>query len=220
MEADAPRVKVCGITSLADAEVAAALGAWAVGTIFYPRSPRRCDPDEAARISAALRRRVEICGVFVNASLDGVASIADAAGLTLLQLHGDEGPSYCAEAARRTGCQVIKARQVRSPADLLALRAFRTDFHMLDSSGRGLRGGTGETWDWEMARRRRGDIPFIVSGGLNPGNVAAAIAATDPWGVDTASGTEAEPGRKDPVVLEAFFAAVAGARSAAPAPAP
>ncbi len=212
----APKVKICGTTNLTDAERAAELGAWALGMIFYDRSRRRCRLDDAVAIAAALRRRVELTGVFVNATLDRVARVADQAGLSMLQLHGDEGPAYCAEAARRTGCKVIKAVRVRSRADLQALEPFHTDFHLLDSGAGGRRGGTGETFDWELMRARRTDIPAIVSGGLTPENVEAGIAATAPWGVDVATGVEAEPGRKDPDRLRDFFQAVrrAGAGTA------
>jgi phosphoribosylanthranilate isomerase len=211
------RVKICGTTNLDDAERAATLGAWAVGLIFHAPSPRRCSQEEAARIAAALRRRAEVCGVFVNQPLDRVADIADGVGLTMVQLHGDEGPAYCAEVARRTGLRVIKARQVRSGADLVALQAFHTDFHLLDAHAPGLRGGTGETFDWSLAARRRSHAPVIVSGGLRPENVGEAIGVARPFAVDVASGVEAEPGRKDPERLEAFFAAVHKATAGAAA---
>ena len=212
-----PRVKICGITNLEDAQRASDLGAWALGLIFYPRSPRRCRRDAAAAISAALRRRTELCGVFVNATLAHVTATADAAGLSMLQLHGDEGPAYCAEAARRTGCRVMKAVQVRSGADLQAVGAFHTDFHLLDAHHERLRGGTGDTFDWELARRHGGTPPLVLSGGLRAENVAGAIDAVRPYAVDVASGTEGEPGRKDPARLEAFFAAVHGAGAPAAA---
>jgi phosphoribosylanthranilate isomerase len=201
------RVKICGLTNLADAELAVDLGAWALGLIFWPGSPRRCSHDEAARITAALRRRAQLTGVFVDAPLDTVVRAADELSLTMLQLHGDEGPSYCAEAARRTGCKVIKAAKVRSQADLRALRPYHTDFHLLDSGSAALPGGTGTTWDWSLVDELTGGVPVIASGGLTPENVAEAIRTLQPFAVDTASGTEAEPGRKDPAKLEAFFAA-------------
>jgi phosphoribosylanthranilate isomerase len=204
----APRVKICGNTNLADASHAVELGAWALGLIFYERSPRRCRIADAEAIAASLRRRAELCGVFVNATLDRVAGLADRLGLTMLQLHGDEGPAYCAEAARRTGCKVVKAARVRSQADLRALEAFRTDYHLLDSYTRDLRGGTGAPFDWELARHRRGGIPIILSGGLTADNVGQAIETTRPFAVDVASGVEAQPGVKDPARLEAFFDAV------------
>ncbi|MEA2271320.1 MAG: phosphoribosylanthranilate isomerase [Solirubrobacteraceae bacterium] len=203
-----PRVKICGITNLEDAELAAGLGAWALGLIFFEGSPRRCTMTEAQRISSALRRKVDLCGVFVNASLDEVAGRSEQLGLTLLQLHGDEGPAFCAEAARRTGARVIKAVQLRSAGDLQALAPFHTDFHMVDGHARGLYGGTGHPVDWSVVGRRRSDVPLILSGGLTPDNVGEGIEVAKPFAVDTASGTEAEPGRKDPAKLEAFFAAV------------
>jgi phosphoribosylanthranilate isomerase len=209
-----PRIKFCGITGLDDAKRAVEAGAWALGVILFPGSPRRCALPDAERIAATVRRQAEVCGVFVNAPLDEVAAVVDGAGLTMVQLHGDEGPAYCAEVARRTGAKVVKAARVRTGADIAAIERFHTDLHMLDAHQPGRRGGTGETFDWELVRQRRTDVPFILSGGLNPDNVAAAIAATDPYAVDTASGTEARPGVKDPEKLRAFAAAVA---STAPA---
>jgi phosphoribosylanthranilate isomerase len=208
---DPVRFKICGVTRLEDAELAAELGAWAVGMIFWQGSERRCDPGVAAGITRALRRRIELAGVFVNAPLDVVASTADGVGLTLLQLHGDEGPAYCAEAARRTGCGVIKAARVNAKSDVLDLRRFHTDFHLLDSRRPGQWGGTGETWDWRLLRAHPGEPPALISGGLRPENVGAAIAAARPWGVEVAGGVEAEPGVKDPALMEAFALAVAGA---------
>jgi len=202
-------MKICGLTRLDDAELAVESGAWALGLILWPGSPRRCPLPAAERISASLRRRAEICGVFVNAPLDEVTATADAVGLTMVQLHGDEGPAYCAEVARRTGAKVAKAARVHSGADVVALEPFHTDFHLLDTHVPGRFGGTGETFDWELVGRRRTDIPFILSGGLTPGNVADAIGATHPFAVDTASGTEARPGVKDPEKVRAFAAAVA-----------
>jgi phosphoribosylanthranilate isomerase len=210
-----PRVKICGLTNLEDAQLATELGAWALGLIFYEPSPRRCTATEAQRISAALRRKAELCGVFVNATLDEIDERAEQLGLTMLQLHGDEGPSFCAEAARRTGAKVTKAARVRSAGDVRALEAFSTDFHMVDGYAQDLYGGTGQQVDWAIVRQRRSDAPLILSGGLTPDNVTEAIAVVRPFAVDTASGTEAEPGRKDPAKLRAFFDAV---RASAPEP--
>jgi phosphoribosylanthranilate isomerase len=212
-----PKIKFCGITSVEDARDAVAAGAWAIGLIFWPGSPRRCDPAVAPEIAAAVKRRAEVVGVFVNPTLDELAATADAVGLTLVQLHGDEGPSFCAEAARRTGCKVIKAIRVRGRADIQALRPFHTDYHLLDSHVAGQRGGSGETFEWDLARAHSVPIPVILSGGLRPDNVTAAIEAVHPFAVDVASGVDAAPGRKDPEKLEAFAAAV---RAATPAAAP
>jgi phosphoribosylanthranilate isomerase len=207
------KVKVCGITNVDDAEMAVELGAWTLGMIFYEGSPRTCSLLEAQRIVAGLRRKVELCGVFVNAPLEQVVETSEELGLSMLQLHGDEGPSFCAEATRRNGARVIKAAQVSGPGDVRDLERFHVDFHLLDARARtperqGLRGGTGETFDWTLLAARRSKIPLILSGGLNMDNVAEAIALVRPYAVDTASGTEAAPGRKDPQKLRAFFDAV------------
>jgi phosphoribosylanthranilate isomerase len=204
----APKIKFCGITSVEDAERAAAAGAWAIGLIFWPGSPRRCTLDAATEIAAALKRRVEVVGVFFNPTLAEVARTADAVGLTMLQLHGEEGPRFCAEVARRTGCKVIKAARVRSGADIQSLEPFRTNYHLLDSYAPGKPGGTGETFAWRLALDHRGSVPVILSGGLKPENVGEAISAVRPFAVDVASGVELEPGRKDPDKLRAFGAAV------------
>lgn len=201
------RVKICGVTSLDDAGLAAELGAWAVGVVLYAESPRSCDPAIATEIGSALKRRCEVAGVFVNEHLDRVVAHAENCELSLLQFHGDEGPAYCAEAARRTGAKVIKAFQVRSAATLADVARYAVDYCMLDSYAGGLRGGTGETFDWSLARTKEFKAPLILSGGLNPDNVAAAIAEVRPFAVDVASGVEAGPGRKDPGKLRAFFAA-------------
>jgi len=203
-----PRIKFCGVARAEDAEHAVALGAWAVGLVLWPGSKRACPPDVAAEIGAALQRRAEVAGVFVNAPLDEVAEAAEAYRLTLLQLHGDEGPSYCAEAARRTGAKVIKAARVRASADVQALRAFHTDFHLLDAYAPGVPGGTGETFAWELTREHPRDRPLILSGGLTAENVGEAIAAARPFAVDVASGIESAPGVKDHARMDAFAAAV------------
>ncbi len=203
------RVKACGITNMDDARLAAGLGAWAIGLIMWPQSPRLVSPEVAEEIGAALRRQVEVVGVFVNQPLDDVALAADRIGLTMLQLHGDEGPAYCREAARRTGAKVMKAARVKDAAQVRGLGAYRTDFHLLDTHSQERQGGTGTTFDWDLARHHRGDVPLVLSGGLTPDNVGDAVRTVAPFAVDTASGTESAPGRKDPAKLEAFFRAVA-----------
>ncbi len=126
-------MKICGITNLHDAELALELGAWAIGMIFYEDSPRRCSLEEAQRITAALQRKVELCGVFVNDPLERVVQTSEDLGLTLVQLHGDEGPSFCGEVPRRTGARVIKAAQVAGPGDVRDLERYHVDFHLLDA---------------------------------------------------------------------------------------
>jgi phosphoribosylanthranilate isomerase len=206
--AHAPKIKFCGLTNRDDAERAVAAGAWAIGLIFWPNSRRRCRLEHAVEVAAVVRRRVEVVGVFVNATLDHVAQVAETVPLSIIQLHGDEGPAYCSEAARRTGCKIIKAVRVQSGADLQSLASFHTDYHLLDSYRTGMPGGTGETFAWEIAHAHRGRVPVILSGGLTPENVGEGIATVRPFAVDVASGVEAAPGRKDPAKLEAFAAAV------------
>jgi phosphoribosylanthranilate isomerase len=213
MSETAPKVKICGITNLPDAELAVELGAWAIGMIFFQDSPRRCSLQEAQRITAALARKVELCGVFVNDPLELVVKTSEDLGLTIVQLHGDEGPVFCGEVPRRTGARLIKAAQVEGPGDIRDLERYHVDFHLLDARSRDLekqelRGGTGETFDWELLAARRSKVPLILSGGLNAENVADAIAQTRPFAVDSASGTEQAPGKKDEAKLKAFFAAV------------
>jgi phosphoribosylanthranilate isomerase len=204
------RVKHCGITSVQDAELCVEHGAWAIGLILVPGIARTCDPGEAARIVGAVRRRTLVAGVFRNATLGEIAHAADALHLDLVQLHGDEGPSFCSAVAQRTGAKVVKAARVALRSDVVALTPYKTDFHLFDGPG------GGETFEWSLARTRgRGRPPLIVAGGLTDANVADAIAATRPFAVDVASGTEAGPGRKDPDRVAAFAAAAAGAGVAA-----
>ena len=207
------KVKFCGITRAEDAREAVRLGAWAIGLNHWSGSPRRCDPATAAAISAELRRQIEIVGVFVNASLAEIAAAVENEQLGMVQLHGDEGPSFCAEVARRTGAKVIKALPVHSSADIQAAEAFRTDFHLLDAHIPGARGGTGASFDWELARLHPSGIPLILAGGLNPGNVAEAIRVTRPDGVDVATGVESKTGIKDKDKLKAFIKAAKAAAS-------
>lgn len=205
--------KICGITRPEDAELAVELGAWGLGFILWPESRRACEPAMAAAIARRVRRRVQLVGVFVNPTLDQVAGAAESIGLTHVQLHGEEGPSFCTEAGRRTGCKVIKAVHVRSSADVRDVERYRlVDVHLLDAWADALRGGTGETWDWNLlAARRRSTVPVMVSGGLTADNVGEAIRITRPWAVDVASGVEGSPGVKDPDRLRAFLNAVAEA---------
>ena len=205
----ATRIKHCGITSLDDAHRAAEAGAWALGMILWPGSPRCCELAEAQLVGAALRRTVQLAGVFVNQRLEEIDQAVETAGLSLVQLHGDEGPAFCGEVGRRTGAKVIKAVRVRDLGDVSGLEPFHTDFHLLD-------GGGGESFGWEMVRALpRGGPPLILAGGLTPANVGEAIATVRPWAVDVASGTESSPGVKDPELVRALHAAV---EEAAPDP--
>jgi phosphoribosylanthranilate isomerase len=203
------RVKVCGITRPEDAELAVELGAWAIGFILWPGSKRHAEPALAAGIARTLRRRIQLVGVFVNQPLDEVVRAVDDIGLTHVQLHGDEGPSFCSAVAQRSGARVIKAIRVRSRADVVEAERFHTDLHMLDGPGNGL------AWDWGLASARRTRTPLLLAGGLTAENVGEAIEAVRPFGVDVASGVESAPGIKDPERVRAFIAAVERAHAGA-----
>ena len=202
------RVKICGITRAEDAELAVELGAWALGFILWPGSPRAADPAVAAGIVAEQRRRVETVGVFVDPTLEEVASAVTGIGFSMVQLHGSVGPSFCSEVHRRTGARVIRAFRIGGGEDVLDARRFRdVDLHLFDARVPGLHGGSGQTWDWNLARNRRARIPLVLSGGLTAENVGEAIEQVEPYAVDVASGTEAEPGIKDPAKVAAFLEA-------------
>lgn len=145
--------------------------------------------------------------MFVNPTLDEVARAVENADLTMVQLNGAEGASFCAEVKRRTGLKVAKAVHVASAADVHAAEAFRTDFHLFDRKAKGAWGGTGESFDWELLRGHRSQVPAILAGGLRPDNVASSIEVARPYAVDVASGVESEPGRKDHKAMTAFFEA-------------
>lgn len=203
------RVKICGITNLKDALLATREGADALGFIFVRESPRRVTPARAAAICRRLPPFVVRVGVFANASRAEVCRVVAACGLDAVQLHGEESPSAC----RGLPCRVIKAFRPRLPADLKDLRRYPVDAWLVDAFVEGgRRGGTGRLSDRALARRAaRMGRPLILSGGLTPANVAAAIRAVGPAAVDTCSGVEAAPGRKDPAKLAAFIRRVRAA---------
>jgi phosphoribosylanthranilate isomerase len=190
-----------------DAAEAVRLGAWAIGLIHFDGSPRCVEPGAATEITAAFRRKLEVVGVFVNPTLAEVARAVEDEQLSMVQLNGEEGMSFCSEVGRRTGVKVIKAIHVASAADIHGAEAYRTDFHLFDRRGKGAWGGTGQSFDWELLRNHRSEVPAILAGGLRPDNVAAAIEVAKPYAVDVASGVEIEPGRKDHAAMAAFFEA-------------
>jgi phosphoribosylanthranilate isomerase len=209
------RIKICGITSVEDALGAAAAGADAIGLNFHCQSPRCCPLEHASKIASAVPRHVCKVGVFVNATAGDIRSIVGSVGLDLVQLHGDETPEAIAELS---GLNVMKAFRVHD--DLLDVVAFLDRCRdlgamprmvLVDAFQPGQYGGTGETIDVEVLRKNRtslGRLPLVLAGGLNPANVAAAIAAVRPSAVDVASGVETSPGIKsDPLVREFIVAA-------------
>jgi len=200
------RIKICGITNLEDALLAAELGADALGFIFYPKSPRKVAPETAREIIAQLPPFVASVGVFVDEAAAVVQELAARVGLDWVQLHGQESPEYC----RNLGRKVIKGFRIQDEDSLRLLAGYQgaAQALLLDTYKKGQVGGTGEVFDWHLARKAKPYGRIILAGGLTPENVAQAIEAAQPAAVDAASGTEAAPGRKDPAKLRAFFAAI------------
>ncbi|MBA3610464.1 MAG: phosphoribosylanthranilate isomerase [Rubrobacter sp.] len=201
-------VKVCGITNTTDARAAAESGAGAVGLVFAP-SPRRVGVEEARVISAALPDGVLKVGVFVNAAPEEVLRIAREVGLDYAQLHGDEGPEVVA-AVRDGGLPVIKALRVRDADSLEDLERYGADLYLLDAYSASARGGTGERFDWSLAKTLVGRGNIVVSGGLGPENVGEAVVAFEPYGVDASSSLEDEPGKKNGERVRRFIGAAKG----------
>ncbi len=202
------KIKICGITTLADATAAFALGADAIGLNFHPGSPRAVGVPDAAAIVRGLDPGRCVVGVFVDSPRERIATIARSVGLTALQLHGDEDPAAC---AGWEPLRVVKALRVRSDAAALAHEAARYPGAYILVDAPSLRyGGSGTTFDWDLAAGIARDR-LIVAGGLTPDNVVAAIRRLHPAGVDVASGIEDGPGRKNHGKLEAFIRAAQGA---------
>ena len=205
-------VKICGITNLEDAFTAVEAGADALGFVFYEKSPRNVDAERVRAIIEKLPQRVQKVGVFVNQSEDAVCEVADAAGLTAVQLQGEDQDPHVADLVveRRPKLRMlIGILMTRERPEDRALM-FRPDlgFSFLLDTG----GGTGQVFDWDKKREPteviKGLGRVIVAGGLNPANVAEPMRILRPWGVDVASGVEARPGKKDPDKVRAFVAAV------------
>jgi phosphoribosylanthranilate isomerase len=206
-----PRVKICGITRLEDAEAALRLGAEFLGLNFYPPSPRSIDVDAAARLRRRVGDRARVVGVFVNHAAAEVSRIADRVGLDLLQFHGDEGPLDL----EPHGARAIKVLRVAGPLPLAELDRYpRAWGFLLDSAVPARYGGTGVAWAWDAAGPLPARRPLFVAGGIRPGNVGELVARLSPWGIDVSSGVEAAPGRKDPALLERLFEEIAHAQDA------
>ncbi|HWI41392.1 MAG TPA: phosphoribosylanthranilate isomerase, partial [Verrucomicrobiae bacterium] len=180
------RVKICGITSLEDALQAADAGADALGFIFHPPSPRYIDPKEAAAIIRDLPPFVQTVGVFVNVEGAVVEATAARCGLGIVQLHGDESPEYCEALPLRK----VKSLRVRDEASVAVAASYRVAALLLDTYSPHAYGGTGETFNWEIAQRAAYSHRIILAGGLNPENVAAAVSAVSPYAVDVCGGVE------------------------------
>ena len=201
-------VKVCGITRLQDADLAADHGASAIGFIFWPGSPRYISPEDARGIVRSKARGVKAVGVFVDEPVERVRQIAALVGLDLVQLHGTESTSVVRSLSCAGEATVIKAVGLTNGA-APDLTGFDDDvLILLDAHDPARHGGTGRTIDWEAARRIALSRRTILSGGLNPENVGEAVSAVQPYGIDVSSGVESAPGVKDAMRLKRFFEAL------------
>jgi phosphoribosylanthranilate isomerase len=198
------KVKICGITNVPDALAAVEAGADALGFVFHAPSPRHVSLRAAAGIIRQLPSSVVKVGVFVNAEPDLVARAAGECGLSLLQFHGEESPEYCLQ----FGGMSMKAFRIRDAESLKMLSRYRTDAWLLDAYAPDKAGGTGATFNWNLAveAKKYGRLIYLA-GGLTPEIVARAVKRVQPYAVDVSSGVEAEPGKKDPAKLKAFIKA-------------
>lgn len=198
------RVKICGITSVADGLAAAEAGADMIGLMFYERSPRHVSFERAAEISRAVSPLIVKVGVFVNPDEDTVMRAISDCGVSLLQFHGEETPAFCTQ----FGTMNMKAFRVRDAGSLLALPDYPTDAYLLDAYSPDAHGGTGAKFNWDLAiEAKQHGKPIFLAGGLTPANVGEAVEQVQPFGVDVSSGVESAPGKKDPAKVQAFIAA-------------
>jgi phosphoribosylanthranilate isomerase len=196
------KVKICGMTKVEDALIAAEAGADAIGFVFAEKSPRKISVADAARVSRELPQFLMRVGVFVDAPTDLVYRAMADCGLSLLQFHGDESPEYCVQ----FGLMCMKAFRMRDSSTLQILPAYKTDAWLLDAYSPEKPGGTGQRFDWELATEaKKLGNPIFLAGGLTPENVAEAVRTVQPFGVDVSSGVEAAPGIKDHAKVREFI---------------
>lgn len=212
------RVKICGMTRLADALCAVEAGGDALGFIFYAKSPRCIEREHAKMIIAALPPLVHTVGVFVNEEIGIVATTVRECSLSHVQLHGDESPDYCRALAQvASPCRILKAIRVgpATTAAVIAPYAEVVSGYLLDTYEQGRVGGTGAAFDWSLIARLGLEKPFLLAGGLDSGNIDTALRSVRPYGVDANSGLETAPGHKDHDLIRRFVAAVRSFENAA-----
>lgn len=198
------KIKICGITNLADAQTVIEAGADALGFIFFEKSPRYLSIEKAAEISRQLPALMRV-GIFVNAPAEFILRAISEVGLTMLQFHGDEPPEFCAQ----FGLMNMKAFRIRDEQSLAAIPNYQTAAYLLDAFSATTLGGSGEKFNWDLAiEAQKFGKPIFLAGGLTPENVADAVKKVQPFGVDVSSGVESAPGKKDATKVRAFIEAV------------
>jgi phosphoribosylanthranilate isomerase len=197
------KVKICGITNFEDAQAASAAGADMLGFVFYEKSPRYIKPAKAMEIIQALPKHIEKAALFVNEDKETVMAVLDEVkGIDILQFHGDETPQYCNSFNKR----IIRAIRVKNKDSIKQMADYKVNFFLLDAFKQGIYGGTGENFNWSLAKEAKVyDTPIILSGGLTPGNVKEAIETAKPYMVDVSSGVEIAPGKKGPELIRKFI---------------
>jgi len=205
------KIKICGITNIQDARLSVELGAYALGFNFYKKSPRYISPDKAREICEHLPDSVLKVGVFVNERSNEILKIAKNAQLDAVQLHGEEVPEFSAELKRTSDLMVIKAFRVSSDFLSKSVLDYKADAILLDAFSKKAHGGTGHTFDWDIAKNVSAIFPkMFLAGGLSPTNIADAIDTVAPYGIDACSSLESTPGIKDEGKLRDFFAKANG----------
>ena len=199
------RIKICGITNTEDAHAAADLGADALGFIFVPNTPRYVELKTAERIISDLPPFITTVGVFADASIETVSETIQFCGLRAAQLHGSETPDYCNRVRESCRVPIVKAFRVKDRHSLSRISEYKVSAYLLDTYVKGKKGGTGETFNWDMAKEAKEYGRIIMAGGLTPQNVAQAIRHVEPYAVDVGSGVEASPGRKNHAKIKAFI---------------
>lgn len=196
------RIKICGLTRTQDVQAVADSGADALGLVFYEKSPRHVAVAQAAQLARSVPPFITLVGLFVNPSVEYVREVLAHVALDVLQFHGEEAPEFCAQ----FGKPYLKAIRVKPGVNLVecAARYAGAQGLLLDAYVEGTQGGTGESFDWALIPRDL-PLPVILSGGLHPGNVAAAVAQVRPYAVDVSSGVEAGKGIKDAAKVAAFI---------------
>ncbi|MCP4138358.1 MAG: phosphoribosylanthranilate isomerase [bacterium] len=207
-----PKVKICGITNIEDAQFSVKKGAHYLGFIFYEKSPRYVEPAKAGEIIRAikedlkkdLKKSVQFAGVFVNADKKRIESVIEEAGIDVVQFHGDESPEFTHEFESIT----IKAIRVKGEEDIAAAERYETDFILFDAYSKSAYGGTGRVFNWDLVKNYTEKDRLFLSGGINSSNVKEAVQAVESYAVDVSSGVEKEPGKKDYQKIDELFKAL------------
>lgn len=207
------KIKICGITNVADAHAAVDLGADALGFIFVPDTPRYIESQDAAQVISKLPPFITKVGVFADESPGTVSQTIQTCGLNVIQLHGSETPEYCDNIRSRGRSIIIKSFRVKDRHSLSPIPKYKVSAYLLDTYVKGKKGGTGETFNWDLAIEAKKYGRIIIAGGLTPENVAEAIRHVRPYAVDVGSGVEASPGKKDHAKIRAFIESVRTADS-------